>query len=62
MLIEMKRYSAAFLLSLLSACTGQELFGQKPGAKSTSALHVTAEDLLATPVGENWPSYNGDYT
>ena len=23
---------------------------------------MNAEDLLASPVGENWPSYNGDYT
>jgi alcohol dehydrogenase (cytochrome c) len=62
MLIEMKRYWAVVLLFFLAFGTGQELLGQRSGTKSTSALHVTAEDLLATPVGENWPSYNGDYT
>jgi alcohol dehydrogenase (cytochrome c) len=62
MLIEMKSHSAALILFLLAACTGKDLFGQQPGAISTSALHVTAEDLLTKPVSENWPSYNGDYT
>jgi alcohol dehydrogenase (cytochrome c) len=57
----MKRHAAALILLLL-VCTGQELFGQGHGATSSSALQVTAEDLLTTPVGENWPSYNGDYT
>jgi alcohol dehydrogenase (cytochrome c) len=57
----MKPHAAALILLLL-VCTGQELFGQGHGATSSSALQVTAEDLLTTPVGENWPSYNGDYT
>lgn len=58
----MKRHAAALILFLWSVCTGQELFGQNHGATSSSAVQVTAEDLLTTPVGENWPSYNGDYT
>jgi alcohol dehydrogenase (cytochrome c) len=58
----MKRHVAALILFLFAACTGQGLFGQEHGANSSSALHVTAEDLLTKPVGENWPSYNGDYT
>ena len=57
----MKRHAAALILLFL-VCTGQELFGQEHAAKSSAALQVTAEDLLTTPVGENWPSYNGDYT
>ena len=57
----MKRHAAALILLLL-VCTGQELFGQEHVAKSSAALQVTAEDLLTKPVGENWPSYNGDYT
>jgi alcohol dehydrogenase (cytochrome c) len=57
----MKPHAAALILLFL-VCTGQELFGQGHGATSSSALQVTAEDLLTTPVGENWPSYNGDYT
>jgi alcohol dehydrogenase (cytochrome c) len=58
----MKRHAVALILFLWAVCKGPELFGQDHGATSSSALHVTAEDLLTTPVGENWPSYNGDYT
>jgi len=36
--------------------------GEDRGANSSAPLRVTAEDLLAKPVGENWISYNGDYT
>src|ERR1700758_5028939 len=57
----MKRHAAALILFLWAVWTGPEAFGQDHGATSSSALHVTAEDLLTTPVGENWPSYNGDY-
>ena len=52
----------AALIFFLLVCMGQELFGQEHAASSSSVLHVTAEDLLTTPVAENWPSYNGDYT
>lgn len=62
MLIEMKRYAASLVLFLFATGMGRDLFGQEPGANSSSTLHVTAEDLLVKPVGENWPSYNGDYT
>jgi alcohol dehydrogenase (cytochrome c) len=58
----MKRHAVALILFLWAVCKGPELFGQDHRATSSSALHVTAEDLLTTPVGENWPSYNGDYT
>jgi alcohol dehydrogenase (cytochrome c) len=58
----MKRHAVALILFLWAVCKGPELFGQDHGATSGSAVHVTAEDLLTTPVGENWPSYNGDYT
>src|ERR1700741_1131593 len=48
---------ALFLLVACAQClTAQEL------PTGRSALHVKAEDLLTIPVGENWPSYNGDYT
>ena len=57
----MKRYAAAAILFLL-ATTAQRLIGQEKGSHSSSALDVSAEDLLTRPVGENWPSYNGDYT
>jgi alcohol dehydrogenase (cytochrome c) len=58
----MKRHAAAILLFLLAPFTAQRLIGQETGSHSSSPLHVSAEDLLKRPVGENWPSYNGDYT
>lgn len=58
----MKRHAAAILIFLLVLCAGQGLIGQENGSHPNSALHVSAEDLLATPVGGNWTSYNGDYT
>lgn len=35
--------------------------GLRPGSKPIK-IDVRAEDLLAHPVGANWPSYNGDYS
>jgi alcohol dehydrogenase (cytochrome c) len=60
-IIEMKRYAAAGILFLLATAT-QRLIAQEKGFHSSSALDVKAEDLLTRPVGENWSSYNGDYT
>lgn len=57
----MKRYVAAAVLFLL-ATTGQTLIGQEKSGPSNSALDVNPGDLLARPAGENWSSYNGDYT
>jgi len=38
-------------------------FAQNPGTTSVTArLDVDAPQLLATPVNQNWVSYNGDYT
>ena len=56
----MKRNAAAITLFLLVACT-QSLTAQELRTGG-SALDVKAEDLLTSPVGESWPSYNGDYT
>jgi len=53
----MKCHAAAILLLLLASFTGAQ---QSSSAQPT--LHVSAEDLLARPVGENWTSYNGDYS
>src|SRR5213080_4953181 len=53
----MKCHAATILFLLLPSFTGAQ---QMPPAQP--ALHVTAEDLLARPVGENWTSYNGDYS
>ncbi|MGH9495681.1 MAG: pyrroloquinoline quinone-dependent dehydrogenase [Candidatus Sulfotelmatobacter sp.] len=47
---------------MLTASAGRMLAGQEGSSRSSSVLHVTAEDLLKQPVADNWPSYNGDYT
>jgi alcohol dehydrogenase (cytochrome c) len=56
----MKR-NAAITLFLLVACT-QSLIAQELRTSGPLAPRGEAEDLLTTPVSENWPSYNGDYT
>ena len=54
----------AFTLALLMAAaldrpTAPAQQGESP---VRVVANVTAEDLLAQPVGANWTSYNGDYT
>src|ERR1700724_4710324 len=56
----MKRYAEVILFLL--AITTESPIGQEKAASSGSARDVNAEDLPKRPVGENWPSYNGDYT
>jgi alcohol dehydrogenase (cytochrome c) len=38
------------------------LFAQSPQSSVTARIDVQTAELQATPVGENWVSYNGDYT
>ncbi len=57
----MKRYAAAILV-LLAQSVGQNLVGQEARPPSRSLQHVSTEDLMMRPVGDSWPSYNGDYT
>ena len=52
--MKMPRAALCALFVLFSG----SLIGQEHSVVST----VSAEDLLATPVGANWTSYNGDYT
>ena len=47
------------LCALFAVLSGCPLAAQE---HSTGTISVRAEDLLASPVGENWTSYNGDYT
>ena len=47
------------LFALLAVLIGVPLTGQERSVVAASA--VGAEDLLASPVGTNWTSYNGDY-
>ena len=53
----MKCHAVAIVLLLLASFTGAQ-----QSSPAQPALHVSAEDLLARPVGENWTSYNGDYS
>jgi len=52
------RVVLAVLLAVL-ACTPMVVEGQPA---PTSVTTVNPEDLLTSPVGANWTSYNGDYT
>lgn len=49
-------------IAWIFAVSAPLLQAQQSPASTQSAIQVTAADLLARPVGENWPSYNGDYT
>lgn len=49
-----------FLLVLASALDRSYSYAQD--ALATSNTRVGKEDLLSSPVGANWTSYNGDYT
>jgi len=49
---------AAVAMSATLLCTGQ---GQ-PAASLSTTIDVRTDHLLAHPVAEDWPSYNGDYT
>src|SRR5450755_4984725 len=48
------------LFALLAVLIGVPLTGHERSVVAASA--VSAGDLLASPVGTNWTSYNGDYT
>ncbi len=56
--------SKVFALALLAACgmAGSTATAQQGQSPSGTAVNLSAEDLLAQPVGANWTSYNGDYT
>ena len=51
---------SAFLLA--AACFAGSALAQQVSSPAAASQRVTAEDLLSQPVGENWSSYNGDYT
>jgi len=60
--IEMKPHLGALFFALMLSFAVPQLLGQQEGSVAKSALHVSSADLLTSPVDENWPSYNGDYT
>src|SRR5277367_4966752 len=45
-------------LPLVGSSTG----AQEKASPVTAVVNVGAADLLASPVGDNWTSYNGDYS
>ena len=55
----MRRYA---VVAVLLAAAAQMTIGQEKGPHPGPDQHVTAADLRVRPAGENWPSYNGDYT
>ena len=59
----MKSRGEAFTLIVLVFATACAWSQQKESPVPVTAFaNVSAQDLLARPVGANWTSYNGDYT
>jgi len=56
----MKSYISV-VISLL-ACVASAVGQVSEPPKTNAPTEVTAQDLLANPVGADWTSYNGDYT
>ena len=61
---DVKSCGKAFILILLSTflLAFSSSAGQQGRPPVIAVAQVGAEELLARPVGENWTSYNGDYT
>src|SRR5436305_7389336 len=57
-----RKLAAPLLLSIAFALAGLPAAGQQVQSHSSGVGGVSAEDLLAVPVGANWTSYNGDYS
>ncbi len=56
------RAGKLFVFMLAAAWFAGGALGQQVSSPVTVSQRVTPEDLTAQPVGENWTSYNGDYT
>lgn len=57
-----RRKFAPVLVAVAIAFLVWPMAGQQAPTPLTGVSTVSAEDLLAVPVGANWTSYNGDYT
>jgi alcohol dehydrogenase (cytochrome c) len=61
---DMRLWGKVFIVFVLiipvTAWSGQQVAGAQ--SAGTAGTDVSAEDLLAAPVGANWISYNGDYS
>jgi alcohol dehydrogenase (cytochrome c) len=47
---------------LAALCCAKSALSQQPMSSAPISQQVRPEDLTAQPVGENWTSYNGDYS
>ena len=56
------RVRKRLVFMFVAVCCGSFAFGQQASSPVSGSQRVTVEDLVAQPVGENWTSYNGDYT
>jgi alcohol dehydrogenase (cytochrome c) len=56
------RAGKQFVFMLAAAWCGGSALGQQANSPAKVSQQVTTEDLTAQPVGENWTSYNGDYS
>jgi alcohol dehydrogenase (cytochrome c) len=51
-----------FFLVFAALCCTESAFGQQSTSSAPISQQVRPEDLTAQPVGEDWTSYNGDYS
>jgi len=58
----MKLWLRVLTALVLVSCAGLPLNAQENKPSASSPPHVGSEELLKNPPGENWLSYNGDYT
>ena len=58
----MKSSGAAILLIITTLFSCHFITAQQSASPVNANVNVEAQDLLAQPVGENWTSYNGDYS
>lgn len=58
----MRLSCAAILLFVATVVIDNVSTAQESASPVTASVNVETRDLLAQPVGENWTSYNGDYS
>jgi alcohol dehydrogenase (cytochrome c) len=56
------RFSCAAILLVVTTLYADCVTAQQTASPVGANVSVEARDLLARPVGENWTSYNGDYS
>lgn len=56
------RWAPILVLFILCFAAAGQQTGQQNDRVVTATVNVQPQDLLAQPVGDNWTSYNGDYT